>query len=268
MARQLIRFYTTQNPKPQAGILQDDGIIRFIAAFDQPDTETGETLVMDNVKLLTPLPAVPSKIIAVGLNYAKHIQEMKHQEVPDDPVLFLKAPSAIVACGAPIIGRPEWGQIDYEGEIAVVIGKPCKDCTEERALDYVLGYTLANDVTARTLQRQDKQWGRAKNFDTFCPVGPALLLNEGQDPALLALETFVDGQQVQQAMASDMRFSIPFLVSYISRIMTLNPGDVILTGTPEGVGPLRHGQVVRISSPLIGVLENPYQLVGETAHAG
>jgi 2-keto-4-pentenoate hydratase/2-oxohepta-3-ene-1,7-dioic acid hydratase in catechol pathway len=254
----LARVLTASSKIPQwVRMTETEGCLPVFGCYNPiPMKNTG--ILSEPVTLLSPLPQTPSKIIAVGLNYQAHIEEMRHENVSPDPVLFLKAPSAIVDPYTPIVARADCGSVDYEGELAVVIGQTCRDVSEADALPYVLGYTIANDVTARDLQRQDKQWGRAKNFDTFCPMGPYLLLNTGQNPGDFVLTTELDGKQVQHASVSQMRFSVPFLVSYLSRIMTLHPGDVILTGTPEGVGPMENGQTVRIGIPEIGWLENPF----------
>lgn len=230
-------------------------------AFSPTANGLGPTYYPEEVIWQLPVPCFPSKILAIGLNYTDHINEMKHESVPEDPVMFLKASSALIPSGQSIVGKSSWGRVDYEGEVALVIGKKCKNVPEEDALEVILGYTLANDVTARELQRKDTQWGRAKNFDTFCPLGPALWVNEGQDPEQITLETRVNGELRQSGHVAHLRFKIPFLIRYISSIMTLNPGDVILTGTPQGVAPLQQGDCIDIHSPQIGTLSNPYQLV-------
>lgn len=261
MTQRLVQFTCSEDPLVRTGVVMDVNTVAEVRDLFHPEAGTGNTYPLPEVSLKPPLPGVPSKIIAVGLNYPAHIDEMKHETVPEDPVLFLKAPSSVIAPGQPIQACEAWGNIDYEGELAVVIGKPCKNVSKAEALTYVLGYTLANDVTARTLQRKDTQWGRAKNFDTFCPVGPTLLWNDGQDPAAFRLQTRVNGQVVQDALVGEMRFSVPDLIAYISGIMTLLPGDVILTGTPRGVGPLQAGQTVEISVAEIGSLTNLFEWI-------
>ncbi len=263
MPKRFAAFQFPAETRTRFALLQGETELVEIDNFENQTPVNDKTIPLDSIELLPPLPQTPSKIIAVGLNYPAHIDEMKHENVPSNPILFLKAPSTLLAPFKPIIGLSSWGRIDYEGELAVVIGKTCKNASEATALDYVLGYTLANDVTARALQRQDTQWGRAKNFDTFCPLGPYLLQNEGQNPAAFHLQTQVDGEVRQDGDVSQMRFSIPFLIAYISNIMTLYPGDLILTGTPQGVSPLEKGQTVRIGVPEIGWLENPFQLVAD-----
>jgi 2-keto-4-pentenoate hydratase/2-oxohepta-3-ene-1,7-dioic acid hydratase in catechol pathway len=201
----------------------------------------------------------PSKIVCVGRNYVKHAEELGNV-VPDAPLLFLKPPSAIIGEGDPIVRPPESGQVEHEGEIGVVIGTPCRHVSVEDALEYVAGYRALNDVTARDLQRADDQWSRAKGFDTFCPLGPVVPADD-LDPASFEVTCRVDGELRQHGHARDMAFSIPFLVSYISRIMTLEPGDVIATGTPEGVGELPAGSEVvvelRSGDRVLSAVRNP-----------
>jgi 2-keto-4-pentenoate hydratase/2-oxohepta-3-ene-1,7-dioic acid hydratase in catechol pathway len=191
----------------------------------------------------------PSKIVCVGRNYRKHAEELGNV-VPERPLLFLKPPSALIGPGDAIVLPPESAQVEHEGEIGVVIGERCARVTEAAALDVVAGYCALNDVTARDLQKLDGQWARAKGFDTFCPVGPVAPA-AGVDWRELAVACRVDGDLRQRGLARDMAFGIPFLVSYISAIMTLEPGDIIATGTPEGVGPLVPGNVVEVE--VVGV---------------
>ena len=202
----------------------------------------------------------PSKIVCVGRNYAAHARELGN-EVPANPMLFFKPPSAIIASGEPIVLPTVSQQVEFEGEIAVVIGTRARGVSADRAMQHVRGFTCANDVTCRDLQTPDGQWGRAKGFDSFCPLGPSVV--EGLDWRSLAVVSRVNGEERQRAPVRDMIFSIPVLVAYISGIMTLEPGDVILTGTPAGVGPLADGDVVEIEIPGVGVLRNP--VVGATA---
>jgi 2-keto-4-pentenoate hydratase/2-oxohepta-3-ene-1,7-dioic acid hydratase in catechol pathway len=197
----------------------------------------------------------PSKIVCVGRNYVAHAAEMGN-EVPSEPLLFLKPPSAVVQVGEPVVLPSGVGRVDYEGEIGVVIGRKASHVSEEDAWEYVDGIVPVNDVTARDLQRADSQWSRAKGFDTFCPVGEIVPIAD-VDVHELAVVSRVNGGERQRAEVSDMVFSIPFLISYVSRIMTLEPGDLLATGTPEGVGPLAAGDVVEIEIPGLGTLTNP-----------
>jgi len=196
--------------------------------------------------------------VCVGRNYVAHARELGN-ELPDKPLIFLKPPSSVVADGAPIILPPDSAQVEHEGEIAVVIGRRTRQVSEADALGFVAGYAPLNDVTARDLQRADNQWTRAKGFDTFCPIG-ATVPAAGIDWRTLEVVCRVNGQERQRGRADQMAFGIPHLVSYISHIMTLEEGDVIATGTPEGVGPLRAGDVVEvelIAGERLGCVRNP-----------
>ncbi|MFQ6058106.1 MAG: fumarylacetoacetate hydrolase family protein [Anaerolineae bacterium] len=199
-------------------------------------------------------PSRPTKVVAVGVNYRAHAQEMG-QPLPEVPLLFLKPPSAVIGPGEAIVCPAMSQRVDYEGELAVVIGKRARHVPPEEARQYILGYTCANDVTARDLQRVDGQWTRAKSFDTFCPLGPWIVPH--MDPGDLALRTRVNGELRQNSSTRDLIFGVEALVSFISQVMTLESGDVILTGTPSGVGPLAPGDVVEVEIEGIGVLRNP-----------
>ena len=209
----------------------------------------GKKVLLSEVKLLP--PARPTKIICVGRNYRKHVEEMG-EEVPPEPGFFLKAPNALAAPGADIPYPSFTKSFHYEGELAVVIDRRMRRVPEEKALSYVLGYTCALDLTARDVQKTDLQWIRAKSADGFCPLGP--WIETELDPSDLALRTFVNGEIRQNSRTSMMIFSVPFLLSYITRFMTLEPGDVLLTGTPEGVGELRVGDEVAVEIEGIGRL--------------
>lgn len=208
-------------------------------------------------RLLEPVvllpPVAPSKIICIGLNYHSHAREL-HMPVPEVPLVFLKPPTALAGPGDPVAYPDMSRQVDYEGELAVVMERGGRDIPEDQALDHVLGYTLANDITARDLQKQDGQWTRAKGFDGFCPVGPCVVT--GLNPEQLEIRTYLNGQLKQQGRTVDFIFSVAEIVSFVSRIMTLLPGDLILTGTPPGVGPMQPGDQVRVACDAIGVLEN------------
>ena len=196
----------------------------------------------------------PSKIICVGRNYVDHAKELGN-EVPKVPLLFLKPPSALIGPGDEIVLPRASSQVEYEGEIGVVIDRTLRHDDAGRAEKGIRGFIQVNDVTARDLQKSDGQWARAKGFDTFCPVGPSV--GEGLDWRDLELITRVNGVEKQRGRSSQMVFSIPRLLSYISGIMTLDPGDLVLTGTPAGVGPLAPGDVVEVEIPGIGILSNP-----------
>lgn len=193
----------------------------------------------------------PSKIIGVGVNYRDHAQEM-HKHEPDEPILFLKPPSALLAPNGCIVRPMQYRRVDYEGELAIVMARQACCIQKEDALDYVLGYTCAIDVSIRELQKKDGQWIRAKGFDTFCPVGPRIV--GGIDPTDLAIVTRQNGTIRQSARTSQMIFSVPTLLTFISHIMTLQPGDLIITGTPSGVGPMEPGDCIEVDIERIGTL--------------
>ncbi len=211
-------------------------------------------------------PCSPSKIVCVGRNYAEHAKELGN-EVPKEPLIFLKPPSSMIASGDAIVYPGLSQRVDFEGELGVVIGKRARNVPAADADRYVLGYTCVNDVTARDLQRKDGQWTRGKGFDTFCAVGPCLLLKEGADFTAMRVRTLVDGQVKQDGSVTEMLFSVNDIIAFISAFMTLEPGDLIATGTPPGVGPLEPGSRVQVEISQIGVLEN--HVVSEnTAHKG
>lgn len=210
------------------------------------------SLELSEVKLLP--PCTPSKIIAIGLNYREHIREMGY-EAPQEPLMFLKAPSALNGPGQAIVLPPSSEQVEFEGEFAVVIGKIAHRLSEAQAHEAVLGYTCFNDVTARDLQRRDGQFARAKSFDTFACIGP--WIETELDPGHLKIQTRVNGELKQNSNTEEMIFKVPHLVAFVSEIMTLYPGDVITTGTPSGVGPLKAGDQVEVSIEGIGTLTNP-----------
>ena len=199
-------------------------------------------------------PPPPSKIVAVGRNYREHAAELGNVAPEEEPLLFLKAPSALVVGGGNIVLPPESARVDYEGELALVIGREIKGWSSDRFMDALAGVCCANDVTARDLQKKDGQWSRAKSFYTFCPIGPSIVA--GLDPSDLAIETRVNDVVRQASRTSQMTFPPAFLVEYVSRMMTLFPGDLILTGTPAGIGPLAPGDVVEVEIEGIGILRN------------
>jgi 2-keto-4-pentenoate hydratase/2-oxohepta-3-ene-1,7-dioic acid hydratase in catechol pathway len=200
------------------------------------------------------IPVRPSKIVCVGRNYPAHARELGN-DVPPLPMLFFKPPSALIGPGEAIVLPSTSSQVEYEAEIGVVIGTRLQAATEDEAERGIGGFVCVNDVTCRDLQKTDGQWGRAKGYDTFCPVGPAV--RNGLDWRALEVVGRVNGQERQRAPAADMHYAIPFLVSYISGIMTLEPGDLIATGTPAGVGRLQDGDVVEVEIPGVGLLSNP-----------
>ncbi|OEU65856.1 MAG: hypothetical protein BA863_05075 [Desulfovibrio sp. S3730MH75] len=197
---------------------------------------------------------VPSKIICVGLNYKEHAKEL-NMDMPEEPMFFFKPPSAIIGNKENIVLPSMSEQVDYEGELAVVIGQTGKNITPENAYKHVFGYTCANDVTARDLQKKDRLFARAKGFDTFAPIGPSIETSIS-DPSALTLRTIVNGKVRQESKTSDMIYNPAELISFISRIMTLAPGDIILTGTPSGIGQLAVGDEVQIDIEEVGILTN------------
>lgn len=202
-------------------------------------------------------PPRPSKIVAIGRNYREHAKELGNAAPEEAPLIFLKAPSALVYpfdAEREIVLPPESERVDFEGELALVIGRRIKNCPASEWRDALAGVCCANDVTARDLQKKDGQWARGKSFDTFCPIGPEIV--SGVDPSDLAIQTRVNGEVRQSARTSDMVFSPAYLVEYVSRMMTLMPGDLILTGTPAGIGPLAPGDSVEVEIEKIGILKN------------
>ena len=215
---------------------------------------TGNRVRLEDVRLLAPI--IPrSKVIGIGKNYADHAAEMGG-EPPVEPLMFLIPNTAVVGPGDPVVMPRQSSNVHYEGELAVVIGRICKDISPEQVKDVVYGYTCANDVTARDLQKADGQWSRAKGFDTFCPLGP--WIQTELDTSDLSLVTRLDGEVVQDGTTGDMIHDVATLVSYASQAFTLLPGDVILTGTPAGVGPVETGQRVEVEVEGIGTLSNPF----------
>lgn len=252
MAQRYVRVQTKAG-QLHYGLLHLD---RKVQVLDAPPWLKGQLteqeLAPDSYHILA--PCAPSKIIAIGKNYQKHAAEMGG-ELPQEPLLFLKPPTTIIADHGTIHYPPQSERVDYEGELALIIGDRCANCTPDEARTKIWGYTIANDVTARDLQKKDGQWTRAKGFDTFCPLGPWIV----REISIGArLQTFLnnDPNPVQSAPIDDMNFPPDVLVSYISQVMTLLPGDVVLTGTPEGVGALQMGDRVRVEIEGIGGLEN------------
>lgn len=215
-------------------------------------TFTGRSWPLADVRPLAPILA--SKVICIGKNYAAHIAEMGG-EPPASPVIFIKPNTSIIGPDVPIVRPPSSDRVDYEGELAVVIGRPCKDVKASAAKDVILGYTVANDVTARDQQKIDGQWTRAKGYDTFCPLGP--WIETDFDPSDVELVTELDGEVKQRSRTSLMLHDIGAIIEWISRVMTLLPGDVILTGTPDGIGPMVAGQRVSVTVEGLGTLTNP-----------
>lgn len=234
------------------GLIWDGGVYRLAAAPEEGLLAGPRLASLDEVTLLA--PCQPTKIVAVGQNYAAHAAEVGGS-VPAEPLLFLKPPSAVIGPNMAIAYPHHLSrQVDYEAELAVVLGRQAYRVRPEEAAQYILGYTCANDVTARDLQKRDGQWTRSKSFDTFCPLGPWIVA--GLDASDLAIRCRVNGQLRQDGRTADMVFGVHELVAFVSAVMTLLPGDVILTGTPSGIGPLEPGDRVAVEIEGIGTLEN------------
>lgn len=248
----LVRFITKDKKSPRYGIWRD-GYARVIVAdpFEGMIVGTSETYQADDIILLA--PCEPTKIVAVGLNYRDHAEELK-MPLPDEPLIFLKPPSSLIGPGADIMLPVQSNRVDYEAELGVVIGKKTKNVPPEKVNGHILGYTCVNDVTARDLQMKDVQFTRAKGFDTFCPIGP--WIETEFDPSDALVECKLNGELKQSSRTSQFIHNVPEIISFISQIMTLEPGDVISTGTPKGIGPMRSGDEVVVSIEGIGELKN------------
>ncbi|WP_019505695.1 fumarylacetoacetate hydrolase family protein [Pleurocapsa sp. PCC 7319] len=259
MAQRYVRIKTDRE-QIYYGVLQPN---RSVAIYDAPPWLGGQATDMeqelDTYQLLA--PCVPSKIVAVGKNYLKHAAEMG-TPVPQEPLLFLKPPTTIIANGQDIYYPLQSRRVDYEGELALVIGDRCHNVSPEQAAKSIWGYTIANDVTARDLQKKDGQWTRAKGFDTFCPLGPWIVRELSVEAKI---QTFLNDSDLpcQSASIDNMVFGPDILVSYISQVMTLTPGDIILTGTPEGIGAMKQGDSIRVEIEGIGCLSNQVAMTSD-----
>lgn len=247
----LLRFRAGERIATGAIQPGDDTIRVLAGTFFEDPVPTGEELALDEVGLLAPV--LPSKLVCVGKNYAAHAAEFDSQ-VPEEPLLFLKPSTAVIGPGDAIRLLPINRRTDYEGELAVVIGRLARGVRAEDAYRYILGYTCANDVTLRDLQHANDQWTRAKGFDGSCPLGP--WIETEVDPNDVGVQTRLNGEVVQQGSTADMVFGVATLLEYITTFMTLLPGDVVLTGTPEGVGRLAPGDVVEVEVEGVGPLTN------------
>ena len=262
----IVRFIQAPHTTPRFGRVRRGTQVLEVLTGDPlrgPAEPTGETLPYEPdawqaapgpITLLCPV--TPSKIVAIGSNYRNHAKEMG-KPVPDEPILFMKPPSALLPPGGAIVRPPGYERVDYEGELAVVIGQRMHRTPLASVASHIFGYTALNDVTVRDLQKKDGQFTRAKGFDTFCPCGPRVRSTVATDWRDFVLTTKVNGVVKQRSPVTDLVFDVPTLISFISHVMTLEPGDVISTGTPPGVGPIVAGDVVEIEIPEIGVLSNP-----------
>jgi len=237
---------------PAIGVANGDRIIRYTGSDAMTlGNAIGDSIALADAKLLAPV--TPSKIVAVGRNYAEHAKELGN-DAPSEPIIFLKPPSAVLPPNGTIVRPPQSQRVDFEGELVIVIGSTARNVPAASWRSVTLGFTCANDVTARDLQKKDVQFTRGKSFDTFCPLGPCI--ETDLDPAALSLRTRVNGQTKQDGNTRDMVFNCAVIIEFVTSIMTLHPGDVILTGTPAGVGPLVAGDRVEVEIEGIGVLRN------------
>jgi 2-keto-4-pentenoate hydratase/2-oxohepta-3-ene-1,7-dioic acid hydratase in catechol pathway len=243
----LVRYM--RDGKEGCGILEDERIQPVEGLFDARNL--GKRFKASEAVLLA--PCVPQKIICCGLNYRDHAAEMK-LPIPREPIIFLKPPTAVLAPGGVILYPKISRRVEYEAELGIVIGKAARDITPDQASGHILGYTCFNDVTARDLQKKDGQWTRAKSFDTFAPFGPCI--ETELDPSDVLVEAYLNGKRKQSSSTSNMKFTADVIVSFISRVMTLLPGDVIATGTPPGIGPMRAGDEIEVRISGIGSLKN------------
>jgi 2-keto-4-pentenoate hydratase/2-oxohepta-3-ene-1,7-dioic acid hydratase in catechol pathway len=245
---------TDSTPGVHYGAIDGDHAIELDGMGGSP---TGPRFKLAEVRLLP--PSSPTKIVCVGRNYRKHAEELGN-EVPAEPLIFLKPNSSLNAHGDPIVYPRLSSNVNYEGEIALVIGQRARNVKREDAMSIIFGYTCVNDVTARDLQKKDGQWTRGKGFDTFCCAGPWIVPAADVRFDELGVRTFVDGELRQDGSIRDLIFPIPVIIEYITQFMTLEPGDLIATGTPEGVGPVTPGAVVRVEVAGVGSLENPVRM--------
>jgi 2-keto-4-pentenoate hydratase/2-oxohepta-3-ene-1,7-dioic acid hydratase in catechol pathway len=254
----IVRFTPPQGSKlgsdPHFGVMENEKTIRAIASdpLYAGIFKEDETFLLEDVRLLAPV--IPrSKVVCVGKNYADHAAEMGG-EVPEEPIIFIKPNTSVIGPNDIIQWPSSSERIDHEAELAVVISKICKEVPREKVKDVIFGYTVANDVTARDLQKKDGQWSRAKGFDTFCPIGP--WIDTEFVPGSQLVTATVDGELKQSAPLSDMVFDVPFIIEFVTKVMTLLPGDVILTGTPSGIGPMNAGGEVEVAVEGLGSLKN------------
>ncbi len=247
----LVRFMAPGNPGPACGVVINDEVAELEGDFFSAPARGKARHPLSGVTLLP--PCRPTKVVAVGLNYEDHARELGFA-LPDEPIIFLKPSTSIVGPGDAIVYPRASSQVDFEAELGVVIKNRISSIKPGEAYRHILGYTCANDVTARDLQKKDGQWTRAKSFDTFCPIGP--WIETDLDPGDLLVESYLNGERKQSSRTSQLIFRIDHLVSFISSIMTLYPGDLIITGTPAGIGPMQPGDEVEVRIEGIGRLKN------------
>lgn len=249
MMRKYIRFEVAGEER--YGVLDGETISELVGSYLHTEEQTGTTYELGDVRLLA--PTRPTKVMCIGLNYRAHAAE-RNKKIPEEPMLFLKPPSAVIGTGEEIVLPKIAKNVEYEAELAIVIGKRAENVSVEEARDVIFGVTVMNDVSERFYQDKDGQWGRAKGFNTFAPVGPCVVT--GLNYQDLQIETKVNGEVKQSSRTSDMIFNVDELVSFVSQVMTLEPGDILTTGTPEGVGPLQAGDHVEMTIEGVGTLVN------------
>ncbi|MFQ5498050.1 MAG: fumarylacetoacetate hydrolase family protein [Candidatus Zixiibacteriota bacterium] len=248
-----IRFMSSADTRPSYGLLEEDTVTQLSGPPWEASERTSDKFPVGRVRLQAPVE--PSKIVCVGLNYRAHVDASQSADKPpDQPLIFLKPPSSIIGPGDDIFYPPASSRVDYEAELGVVIGRTARKVTIDSATEYIFGFTCANDVTARDLQKSDGQWSRAKGFDTFCPVGPWIVRELAWQDTLI--EGIHNDEIRQSGRTSQMIFSVPYLISFVSSIMTLNPGDLLITGTPAGIAPMKPGDTVEVRIDGIGRLVN------------
>ena len=253
MSTRYVRFRPAGEAREVYAIIKNDSLAELDGPPWSGGKPTGKTRPLSGATLVAPVQ--PSKIVCIGLNYHAHVQaSLSADKPPENPLIFLKPPSAIIGPDDKIIHPPESERVDYEAELGVVIGRKGSHISVGTAEDYIFGFTCVNDVTARDLQKKDGQWSRAKGFDTFCPVGPWIVDELNFHDVLV--EGIHNGEVKQSGRTSLMIFDIPFLISYISSVMTLNPGDLISTGTPSGIAPMKSGDTIEVRVEGIGALKN------------
>ena len=246
----LVRF--NYKKKEYWGVVEDKTVFFLEKSPFKGIKKTKRKAPLSSVKLLA--PCEPSKLVLAGLNYRDHAKELK-MSIPKEPIIFLKPPTTVVGINQKIKYPRKVKRLDYEAELAIVIKKKAKDISAKNASSYILGYTCLNDITARDLQKKDGQWSRAKGFDTFCPLGP--WIETKLNPAKVSIKLYLNGKLKQDSNTKNFIFKIEYLVSFVSKVMTLYPGDVISTGTPPKVGPMRRGDCVEVVIEGVGVLKNP-----------
>lgn len=253
MSKRFVRFVVQGTPGTHYGFIENEQVHQLDGPPWLGSQPSGRTFPVSSMTLQAPLE--PSKIICIGLNYHAHVAASQSADVaPEYPLIFLKPPSSIIGPNQLIVHPPQSQRVDYEAELGVVIGKQAKNVSEETAEDYIFGFTCVNDVTARDLQKKDGQWSRAKGFDTFCPVGPWIVTDLNYRDVLV--EGILNSEVKQSGRTSLMIFSIPHLIAYVSSVMTLYPGDLIPTGTPAGIAPMKSGDKIEVKIEGIGSLIN------------